>query len=204
MSRNEVIKQRYNRISTVYDWMDVIIRDKWRKEVYKGLTGNILEVGVGTGNNIPFYPAEGTVTGIDFSERMLEKAKEKLKKHKSNATLRLMDAQHMEFDDNTFDAVVTTCVFCSVPDPIAGLKEIRRVVKPGGVIRMLEHMRSDQPLMGKMMDVVNPLVVGIVGANINRDTMENLKHVGLTVEDEHLIMGSMYRLITLDPNKHKV
>ncbi|MFT9487721.1 MAG: class I SAM-dependent methyltransferase [Tepidibacillus sp.] len=201
MDRTEIIRRRYNRVAYVYDWMDLIIRDKWREEVFRGLTGHILEVGVGTGRNIPFYPKDGFVTEIDFSPNMLEKAKERLKKYRVNAKLLLMDAQQMEFEDNSFDAVVTTCVFCSVPDPIKGLKEIRRVVKPNGTIRMLEHMRSDQPMMGKMMDMINPLVVGMIGANINRDTMKNLELAGFKLKNEHRILGSMYRLITLDPNK---
>ena len=66
---------------------------------------------------------------------------------------------------------------------------------------MLEHMRSDQPMMGKMMDVINPLVVGVVGANINRDTMNNLQQAGFVVKDEYLIKGSMYRMLKLSPNK---
>ena len=201
MNRTEIIKKRYNRVASVYDWMDIVIRDKWRKAIYEGLKGNILEVGVGTGRNIPFYPVGTYVTGIDFSENMLAKAKMRLNKFNANAQLLLMDAQEMDFPDNHFDAVVTTCVFCSVPDPIKGLSEIRRVVKPNGEIRMLEHMRSDQPIMGKMMDVINPLVVGIIGANINRNTINNLKQVGFIVKDEYQIMGSMYRMLKLSPNK---
>ncbi|WP_339060366.1 class I SAM-dependent methyltransferase [Tepidibacillus marianensis] len=201
MDQNEVIQKRYNRVAKVYDWMDVIIRDKWRKSVYDGMKGNLLEVGVGTGKNIPFYPKDAFVTGIDFSSNMLAKAKERLEKYPANVRLLLMDAQNMEFEDNTFDGVITTCVFCSVPDPIKGLKEIRRVIKPNGIVRMLEHMRSDQPVMGKMMDVINPLVVNVVGANINRDTMHNLELAGFTLKHEHQILGSMYRLLTLDPNK---
>jgi len=202
MDQTEVIRKRYNRVANVYDWMDVVIRDKWRKEVYEGMKGDVLEVGVGTGKNIPFYPLDAFVTGIDFSTNMLDRAKERLQKYPDkHARLLLMDAQNMEFEDNTFDGVITTCVFCSVPDPIKELKEIRRVVKPNGTVRMLEHMRSDQVMMGKMMDVINPLVVNVVGANINRDTMHNLEIAGFTVKHEHQIIGSMYRLLTLDPNK---
>lgn len=201
MDRTDIIRKRYNRVASVYDWMDVVIRDKWRRAIYDGLKGEVLEVGVGTGRNIPFYPKETHVTGVDFSENMLDKAKQRLKEFRGNAKLLLMDAQHMDFPDNHFDAVVTTCVFCSVPNPIQGLSEIRRVVKPDGEIRMLEHMRSDQIIMGKMMDMINPLVVGIIGANINRDTMDNLRQTGFVVKDEYQIMGSMYRMLKLSPNK---
>lgn len=201
MNRTDIIRKRYNRNAYVYDYMDIIIRDKWRKQIYEGLTGEILEVGVGTGRNIPFYPANAHITGIDFSENMLERAIKRLKEYKANAKLILMDAQEMDFPNNSFDAVVTTCVFCTVPDPLKGFSEIKRVIKPNGEIRMLEHMRSDQPIMGKMMDMINPLVVGAIGTNINRDTMNIIKEAGLVVKDEYRIMGSMYRMLKLSPNK---
>lgn len=201
MDRTAIIRKRYNRNAYVYDYMDIVIRDKWRKQIYEGLKGEVLEVGVGTGRNIPYYPEDAHITGIDFSENMLARAKKRLKEYNPNAKLLLMDAQQMDFPDNHFDAVVTTCVFCTVPDPIKGLSEIRRVIKQTGEIRMLEHMRSDQPMMGKMMDLINPLVVGAIGTNINRDTMNNLKQAGFIVKEEYRIMGSMYRMLKLSPNK---
>lgn len=90
-----------------------------------------------------------------------------------------MDVQNLEFADNSFDTVVTACVFCSVPDPILGLKEIRRVLKGDGLLVMLEHVRSKKEPIGKIMDILNPLVVGLYGANINRNTVENVKKPGL-------------------------
>ena len=89
-----------------------------------------------------------------------------------------MDAQQMAFPDNTFDTVVTSCVFCSVPDPLAGLREIRRVCKPQGRVVMLEHVRSGHPFIGPLMDVLNPIPLTIYGANINRNTVHNLRLAG--------------------------
>lgn len=89
----------------------------------------------------------------------------------------------MDFDDNTFDTILTSCVFCSVPDPVKGLKEIRRVCKKDGKIIMLEHMRSNKKLVGKLMDAVNFIPLNIWGANINRRTIENLKKAGFREED---------------------
>ena len=106
---------------------------KWRKKLLENASGKTLEVGIGTGKNIPYYPADVDLTGIDFSEKMISKAKEKVAGGK-NIKLMEMDAENMKFDDNSFDTVVTSCVFCSVPDPIQGLKEIRRVCKNGGKI----------------------------------------------------------------------
>lgn len=95
---------------------------------------------MGTGANLPYYHSNAHVTGIDFSPKMLSK----VKNTKSNIALEEMDVKQMDFPDNMFDVVVSTCVFCSVPDPVMGFKEIRRVVKPEGKIVMLEHMRSEK------------------------------------------------------------
>src|SRR5690625_1072054 len=105
----------------------------------------------------------------------------------------------MDFPDNTFDNVVSTCVFCSVPDPVKGLKEIRRVVKPEGKIVMLEHMRSENIVAGKMLDLINPLTVRIVGANVNRKTIENIEKAGLKIEQQSNLKTSIMRKLILSP-----
>lgn len=87
------------------------------------------------------------------------------------------------------------CLFCSVPDPIKGLREIRRVCKKDGKIIMLEHVRSKNKILGPVMDLLNPLVVRIVGANINRDTVKNLKSAGLKVEVEKDLMMDIVKHI---------
>ncbi|MGE5632390.1 MAG: class I SAM-dependent methyltransferase [Caulobacteraceae bacterium] len=101
-------------------------------------------MGVGTGKNIPYYPEYIDITAIDFSGKMLAKAREKAPKYNKQVELIQMDAQNMDFADNAFDRVFTTYVFCSVPDSIKGLKEIKRVCKPGGNIIMIEHVRSEK------------------------------------------------------------
>ena len=184
---NNKIKNRYNRVSKIYDLMEKpmesMLMDDWRKELFEKIEGKkILEVGVGTGKNLEFYSTDKEVTGIDFSEKMLEKAKNK-SKDKDHVTLMEMDAENMTFEDNTFDTVVTSCVFCSVPDPVKGLKEIRRVCKNGGKVIMLEHMRSNKLVVGKIMDRINFIPLHIWGANINRQTLKNLQEAGFNKED---------------------
>ncbi|MFD1363224.1 class I SAM-dependent methyltransferase [Lentibacillus salinarum] len=199
--QTETIKRRYNRISSAFDFMDRIIREKWRKELLQHAKGKVLEVGVGTGLNLKYYPDHAEVTGIDFSPAMLQKAREKADRMPQHFELLEMDAQQMNFSDNTFDTVVTTCVFCSVPDPVKGLKEIRRVTKPEGKIIMLEHMRSNNEFFGKTMDILNPIGLHIVGANINRKTMENIQQADMKVENEEFLMTSVMRKLLLSPNK---
>ncbi|MFP4367127.1 MAG: class I SAM-dependent methyltransferase [Bacteroidales bacterium] len=179
------IKNRYNRIAQVYDileWPMEMMVSGWRERLMSGAQGKVLEVGVGTGKNIPYYPDDADVTGIDFSEKMIEKAKKK-SNERDNVKVLLMDAEKMLFEDNLFDTVITSCVFCSVPDPVRGLEEIRRVCKSGGKILMLEHVRSDKKIVGKMMDVINTIPLHIYGANINRRTYDNLLKAGFRKDD---------------------
>ena len=178
----ELTKKRYNRTSWFYDIMDRMIKPELRQKVLGQVTGKVLEVGVGTGKNLAFYPTSCLdVTGIDLSPGMLDKAKARVKDTNVPVRLLEMDAQHMTFPDDSFDTVVATCVFCSVPDPVKGLQEIRRVCKPGGQVLLLEHVRSDNPLLGKIMDILDPLTVRMMGPHINRRTVENVTTAGLHI-----------------------
>src|SRR5699024_6340360 len=150
-NRNEVIKKRYNRISRVYNWMDQMIRDKWRKQLLSDLHGEILEVGIGTGSNLPYYPDHIQLTGIDFSKGMLSHARKQAKQISCPFKLLEMDAQGMIFEGNAFEFSAATCVYCSVTSPVEVMKEMRRVCKPDGEMLLLEHMRSDNPVLGKVM-----------------------------------------------------
>ena len=205
MKEREKIRKRYDRISKIYDLleqpMELAAMKKWRREVTEALEGKVLEVGVGTGKNIPHYPEGVDITAIDFSEKMLAKAREKAGRQKKNPRLILMDAQDMSFEDNTFDMVFTTCVFCSVPDPIEGLKEIKRVCKPGGKIIMLEHVRSEKKILGPIMDFFNPLTVNLYGANINRRTVENLKKAGFQRIEVKNLAGDIVKKIVISNEK---
>ncbi len=174
------IKKRYNRVARVYDILDKpmeMAASKWREKLLSGVKGKVLEVGIGTGRNIPYYPDNVELTGIDFSPKMVEIARKKAK-NKSNIEILEMDAENMDFNANSFDTVITSCVFCSVPNPVKGLKEISRVCKNGGNILMLEHVRSEKRAVGELMDVFNFIPLHLYGANINRRTYDNLLKAG--------------------------
>ena len=160
----------------------------------------ILEVGVGTGKNMPYYPPGAHVTAIDLSERMLSRARRRAEMLRVAVDLRQMDVQQLAFPSESFDAVVASFVFCSVPDPILGLREVARVCKPKGEVRLLEHMRARNRALGLMMDLVNPLAVRMSGANINRPTVRNVESAGLTVVSvEDLARQGIFRLIVARP-----
>lgn len=154
----------------------------------KEVKGQVLEVGTGTGKNFSFYPEGIDLTGVDFSPKMLKKAQEKIDESALSfpVTLEEMDIQQLDFPVNTFDYVVSTCVFCSVPDPIKGLNKLKRVCRPDGIIIMLEHMRRDNEFVGRLMDLLNPIPVTVWGANINRDTLKNIAEAGLIIEKKKI------------------
>lgn len=187
------IKRRYERISSIYDVTDFIIPKSWRKNLLKDVYGDVLEVGVGTGANLDYYPDGVNVIGIDFSPKMLRKAYSQAERARADIALGVMDVQHLGFPDNTFNFVISSLVFCTVPDPIRGLKEIRRVVKPNGQIIMLEHMRSENEVVGKVLDFFNPVTLKLFGENINRRTMENIVQAGLKVEKEEYVLTSVVK-----------
>lgn len=186
-SASATAQKRYDRQAAFYDLMEApweaLIYRRLRRRLWADVSGaTILEVGVGTGRNLPYHPSGGLVVAIDLSPRMLRRAAGKALHEGRRVDLLLADAQRLPFRDGAFDAAIATFVFCSVPDPVAGLQEVRRVVRGGGRTHLLEHVRLANPLLGRLMDLMNPIWVRLTGANINRDTVGNVARAGIEIE----------------------
>ena len=200
----EKIRVRYDRISPYYDLMELLLEkvafSRWRRKVFDSLNGDaVLEVGVGTGKNLDFYPVGKPITAIDFSRGMLRGARRRAESKGKKVDLVEMDVQDLKFDGQSFDTIVGTFVFCSVPDPIRGLQEIKRVCKRGGKIILLEHVRPRSTLLGKIFDLLNPITVKFMGVNINRNTVKNMEIVGLHVVVEKNLFLDVVKLLVANP-----
>jgi phosphatidylethanolamine/phosphatidyl-N-methylethanolamine N-methyltransferase len=200
------IRDHYQRMSPKYDQMAEGSERRytpWRKDIWSKVKGpRILEVGVGTGRNMPYYPAGKQIIAIDLTPGMLSQAQKRATSLKLNVDLQVGDVQALEFPDNSFDTAVATFVFCSVPKPVSGLLELKRVVKPYGQILLLEHTRSPNQLLGVLMDLLNPLSIWLMGDNINRRTVENIQKAGLVIERiTDLAMGGIFKQIQITVEK---
>ena len=177
-------RRRYDRIAPSYDrlerWLERRVYALWRERLWQAARGpRILEVGVGTGKNFPYHPRVTPVVAIDLSWRMLALAQRRAQHLDRPPLLVQMDLQRLAFADRAFDTVVGTFVIGSLPDPVAGLRELRRVTKPDGVLFLLEYVRPEDPL-GILADLLNPVARWIYGAHVNRRTVEQLWQAGLT------------------------
>ncbi len=194
------IRKRYNRIAPYFEGIEAVMEGlffkSWRKKLWAKVEGyHILEVGVGTGKNFDYYPKDARITAIDFSEQMLKQAVGKRDRKNIDVDLELMDVQSLSFADNSFDTVIGSFVFCSVPSAVKGLKELYRVCKPGGQVLLLEHVVSSNRLLAAVMNLLNPVVVGLFGANINRNTVKNVKACAFILVHVDERSGDIIKLI---------
>jgi len=177
------VKRAYKFYAPAYDFVFDWIFHPGREQAMRLLdvkrNDHVLEVGIGTGLNLPLYPTHCHITGIDLSEEMLEKAQDKVIELGLNGvTLKVMDATVMDFGDSEFDSAVATYTISAVPDPVGVLREMRRVVKPGGSIVLLNHFRSERRVVGRLEDLVSPVCTRL-GWKSNLPFEPLLKQVGL-------------------------
>jgi ubiquinone/menaquinone biosynthesis C-methylase UbiE len=197
--------ERYERIAAFYDLLDLPFEygryRKIRPLMFEGLSGRLLDAGVGTGRNFPFYPPTAEVIGIDQSPAMLARAERRRGSAAAPVTLRRMDVTRLDYPDHYFDAAVATFLFCVLPDElqVPALKELGRVVKPGGLIRLLEYTRPSGAIRRTITKIWEPWVYWAYGAGFNRRTEEHVPEAALQLIDSRFVAGDLIKIITAAP-----
>ena len=203
---DSISKQRtYDRIARWYDFFDLPFEHfrykPLRRVLFDGMRGALLDAGVGNGRNFPFYPDGSEVTGIDFSPAMLERARRRKLELGMAVTLRRMNVMEMDFADDSFDGVVSTFLFCVLEpaDQRPALEELRRVCRPGGTVRILEYVLSENPLRRFIMKLWAPWVRFAYGAAFDRHTEQYLDSAGLELVEKKFLYKDIIILLTLRP-----
>ncbi len=193
---------RYQRIAPFYDLLDLVFEHgryrRIRPLLFWGLSGRILDAGVGTGRNFPFYPAGATVLGIDLSPAMLARAERRRAEASVTVELARMDVTALQLPAASFDAAVATFLFCVLPEElqVPALRELGRVVKLGGEIRLLEYVRPTGGLRRVITKIWEPWVGWAYGASFDRRTETHVPEAGLELVEARFAVDDLIRLIT--------
>ena len=158
---------------------------KHRPHIVGDASGQVLEVGAGTGASFPYYEKAEKVIATEPDPFMLERARRRLQElGLAHVDLAQHPAEELPFDDHSFDHVVSSLVFCTVSDPRRSLSEVKRVLKPGGTFRFIEHVRFDSGLRGSIQDFITPVWSWVgAGCHPNRRTLESIGEAGFDVQE---------------------
>jgi ubiquinone/menaquinone biosynthesis C-methylase UbiE len=193
----------YQRIAPFYDLLDLagetLNQRRVRPLLLEGLSGRILDAGVGTGRNIPFYPSGADIVGMDLSSAMLRRAHRRRQRLEAPLALVASNVCQAPFPDDCFDAAVATFLFCVLDDTdqLPALKELARICRSGGEIRILDYVLPEDPRRRRAARRMAPLLKFLFGASVERNTEQYVIAAGLTVTERRLVASDYCRLLVL-------
>ncbi|HYO61165.1 MAG TPA: class I SAM-dependent methyltransferase [Actinomycetota bacterium] len=198
------VNRIWDRVAPVYDrrigFFERRLFQGGREWVCSRARGATLEIAVGTGRNLHLYPDDVELTGIELSEGMLSLARERARSLGRAFDLRLGDAQALDFPDDSFDTVTCTISLCSIPDDAAAVREVRRVLRPGGRFVAMEHVRSPVVAVRAVQRAIEPLTVRFEGDHVAREPLDHLRREGFRVDElERLKWGIVERVVATKP-----
>jgi ubiquinone/menaquinone biosynthesis C-methylase UbiE len=194
---------RYQRIAPFYDLLDLPFEygryRRIRPLLFDGLKGRLLDAGVGTGRNFPFYPSGASVVGIDLSPAMLARATHRAHLSPALIELKQMDVTRLDFPDASFDAAVATFLFCVLPDELQlpTLRELGRAVKPGGLIRLLEYVRPQGIIRRVVAKIWEPWIAWAYGASFDHRTEERIPAAGLQIQESRFVVPDLMKFLSV-------
>jgi ubiquinone/menaquinone biosynthesis C-methylase UbiE len=188
---------KYDRQMRFFEWL---LFGGGREWVCSQAEGEVLEIAVGTGRNLPYYPDGVRLTGVELSPAMLEVAHARARELGREIDLRVGDAQALEFPDERFDSVVCTLSLCTIPDDRAAVAEVRRVLRPGGRFLLLEHVRSPLLPIRTAERLLEPLMLRFEADHLLREPLEHLRAEGFAIERlERSKLGIVERVAARKP-----
>ena len=190
--------KNYDGLARVFDFFRQGDMRRWgdaQKNLFQRMQGKVLHIGVGTGMEVINFPPGLDITGIDLSPQMLKRALLRAEQYQGKIRFCLMNSESLAFPDNTFDTIVTVCVFCTVTHPVAGLQECRRVLKPGGKLLMFEHVMSKNLVYGLSLKFMSLFTEALEGTHLYRDTVANVRKAGFKVQSEQNVYLDIVKAI---------
>ncbi|WP_342388411.1 class I SAM-dependent methyltransferase [Salinicoccus bachuensis] len=194
--KNQAMIKKFDRQSKTYDKRrGSDPTDKYRARIIPEAWGKVLEVGIGAGGNFPYYNDDIELTGVDFSPEMLKAARTAAADYPFETTLVEVDVEEVQFEEDSFDTIVSTLSFCAYRDPESVLARFRKWCRPGGTILMMEHGESTNRLLAGALNVLDPVSMKVLGCHQNRNISDIVRHSDLkiTKEERHLA-GCLYML----------
>lgn len=203
-AESDRVRQIWDRLAPRYDEKvrlpERLLFAGGREWVCSRARGDVLEVSIGTGRNLPLYARDVRISGVDISGSMLELAKKRAAELGRDVDLRVGDAQALPMRDSSFDTVVCTLALCSIPDPAAAVSEMRRVLRPRGRVLLLEHVRSPRLLVRTIQRALEPLTVWLEGDHLLREPLDLLAAERFELEEvERSKLGLVERVAALKP-----
>lgn len=195
--------KKYQRIARFYDLLDLPFERRRYRAIrpllFRGMTGRLLDAGIGTGRNCEFYPPAAIVSGIDISPAMLERANDRCPMLAAGGRLYEMDVTALKFPNGSFDAAVSSFLFCVLPNSlqVPALRELGRVVKPGGVIRLLEYVRPQSALRRNISYIWEPWIRWAYGAGFDRHTEQHVPAASLELVESRYVVDDLLKLLTV-------
>jgi ubiquinone/menaquinone biosynthesis C-methylase UbiE len=193
------LSQKYDRFARWYDWVEGIPEllgvSRLRRRVLQHATGRVLEVAVGTGKNLPYYPRGCRIIAVDLSREMLNIGRNRAAKLPMNVSFLLANGEGLPFTGHCFDTVVSSLSMCTFPHPVAALQEMARVCRPEGKILLLEHGRSDREWLARFQDRTADRHAKQLGCHWNRKSLDLVTQAGLKVSQaQRVFFGILYQI----------